>query len=70
MNVESYFSQAYVDYPGVKLFIYMDSDAIVDVKFSDYAINDMLAVMQQTLAWDPEMKPMVFNQVRLSHFTS
>jgi hypothetical protein len=47
----------------------MDSDAIVDVKFLDYTINDMLAVMQQTLSWDPEAKPMVFNQVRQSHFT-
>jgi hypothetical protein len=47
----------------------MDSDAIVDVKFLDYTINDMLAVMQQTLSWDPEAKHMVFNQVRQSHFT-
>lgn len=69
MNIESYFLQAYVDYPGVKLFIYMDSDAIVDVKFSNYAVNDMLVVMQQTLMWDPEVKPMVFNQVHLSHFS-
>ena len=52
-----------MDYPGIKVFIYMDSDAVVSKKSSSYPVNDMLDVMQTTLNWNPEEKPMVFNQV-------
>ena len=55
--------QANLDYPEIKLFIYMDSDAVVGKKFSSSPVNDMLEVMQSALNWDPEQKPMVFNQV-------
>lgn len=63
LTVKIHKSQANTDYPSVKLFIYMDSDAVVDKKFSDYPVNNMLEVMQTALNWDPELKPMVFNQV-------
>ena len=41
----------------------MDSDAVVGKKFSNDPVNDMLEVMQSALNWDPQHKPMVFNQV-------
>lgn len=41
----------------------MDSDAVVGKKFSGNPVNDMLEVMQHALNWDPEQKPVVFNQV-------
>jgi hypothetical protein len=41
----------------------MDSDAVVSKKSSSYPVNDMLDVMQTALNWDPEEKPIVFNQV-------
>ena len=59
--------QANMDFPSVKVFIYMDSDAVVDKKFSDFPVNNMLEVMQTALNWDPELKPMVFNQVCFTH---
>lgn len=49
-------------FPEIKLFIYMDSDAVIDRKFVDYPVNHFLGVMQERLAWEPEKKPIVFNQ--------
>ena len=50
------------DFPDVKFFIYMDSDAVIDQKFSHTPINSMLGTIQDKLGWDPEQKPMLFNQ--------
>ena len=50
------------DYPSVKLFVYMDSDAVVDKRFSDKPLNAHMKVMQDRLQWDPSVKPIVFNQ--------
>ena len=52
-----------MDYPEVKLFIYMDSDAVIDKNFEFTPLNDMMKIMQTNLEWDPILKPMVFNQV-------
>lgn len=49
-------------YPQVKLFIYMDSDAVMSHKFEDVPLSHMLSVLQRRLQWDPDRKPMVFNQ--------
>ncbi len=54
--------QANEDYPDVKVFIYMDSDAVIDRKFQDVSLNMVLKTMQSKLDWDPERKPLVFNQ--------
>jgi hypothetical protein len=54
--------QANNDYPTVKVFVYMDSDAVVDMKFKNAPINTLLKTMQSKMHWDPESKPMVFNQ--------
>ena len=62
-------SKANADYPNVKLFIYMDSDAVVDKQFESTPVNEMLKSMQLKLNWDPELKPMVFNQVRNIYLT-
>ena len=40
----------------------MDSDAVIDLKFKDIPVNQMLKTMQTKLSWDPEDKPMIFNQ--------
>jgi hypothetical protein len=54
--------QANEDYPSIKLFIYMDSDAVIDKRFEYTSINEMLRTMQKQLNWDPLQKPTVFNQ--------
>ena len=52
-----------MDHPDVKLFIYMDSDAVIDKQFEFTPLNDMMKIMQMNLEWDPILKPIVFNQV-------
>jgi hypothetical protein len=54
--------QANYDYPNVKVFIYMDSDAVMNKKFENQPINHMLGVMQDRLKWNVDDKPIVFNQ--------
>ena len=54
--------QANEDYPDVKVFVYMDSDAVVDMRFKDQPVGTLLKTMQTKMLWDPEAKPMVFNQ--------
>lgn len=50
------------DFPQVKLFIYMDSDAVIDKRFADQPLNALMSIMQQKLSWDIDKKPIVFNQ--------
>jgi hypothetical protein len=50
------------EFPNVKVFIYLDSDAVIDRKFVDFPLNYFLKVMQEKLSWDPTQKPIVFNQ--------
>lgn len=50
------------EFPDVKLFIYMDSDAVIDKRFSDQPLNSLMKIMQDKLSWDPESKPIIFNQ--------
>jgi hypothetical protein len=54
--------QANEDFPKVKLFLYMDSDAVLDTRFADNSLNDILSRMQSKLSWNPGEKPVVFNQ--------
>ena len=54
--------QANDDYPKVKIFIYMDSDAVIARSFDQLPLSQMLGTLQDRLQWDPEAKPMVFNQ--------
>lgn len=53
---------ANAEYPLVKFFIYMDSDAVIDEKFSHKPLNTLIGIMQKKLSWNPNVKPMVFNQ--------
>lgn len=53
---------ANMDFPSVKFFIYMDSDAVIDKNFEDMPLTAMIRTMQTKLDWDPEQKPIVFNQ--------
>jgi hypothetical protein len=41
----------------------MDSDAVIDKDFEYLPLNSMMKKMQMELNWDPEERPMVFNQV-------
>lgn len=54
--------QANLDFPAVKLFLYMDSDAVIDLRFADQSLNNILSLMQEKLNWNPNKKPVVFNQ--------
>lgn len=50
------------DHPAVQLFLYLDSDAVIDKKFAHMPLGEMLGIMQSRLSWEPERKPVVFNQ--------
>jgi hypothetical protein len=50
------------DYPEVKFFIYMDSDAVIDAQFVDSSLSTIITTVQKKLSWDPDEKPMMFNQ--------
>ena len=55
--------QANEDFPSVKLFIYLDSDAVVDKSFFNSSVNSLLDTIHRRLPdWDPETRPIVFNQ--------
>ena len=54
--------QSIQDYPTVRLFVYMDSDAVIDRKFQDYSMNKIFSIVQSKLSWDPDLKPLMFNQ--------
>jgi hypothetical protein len=49
-------------YSNIKIFIYMDSDAVISKTYENKSLNDMLYVLQNRLKWDPNNKPMIFNQ--------
>jgi hypothetical protein len=50
------------EHPEVKIFIYMDSDAVINRQFEHMPLSQMLATLQGKLSWNPLQKPMVFNQ--------
>jgi hypothetical protein len=50
------------EHPSIKVFIYMDSDAVLDKKFAEKPLQELLGTMQKKLRWDPREKPTVFNQ--------
>lgn len=54
--------QANEDYIHVKVFIYMDSDAVVDKKFEHMSLNSFLLLMTEKLNWIPSKQPIIFNQ--------
>jgi hypothetical protein len=54
--------QANSDFPEIKLFIYMDSDAVLDKQFADTPLTTIVGTMQTKLEWDPLHKPVIFNQ--------
>ncbi len=53
---------AQAEYPHVKIFIYMDSDAVIAKKFKDMSLNAMSNILQEKLSWDISIKPIIFNQ--------
>lgn len=54
--------EATIQYPDIKLFLYMDSDAVIDKNFADISLNKLLGIMQEKINWDPIRQPVVFNQ--------
>lgn len=54
--------QATSDFPNIKLFIYMDSDAVISKQYINTSLVDIIKIMTNKLNWNPEMKPIVFNQ--------
>ena len=51
-----------VDFPNAFLFIYLDSDAVINRKYFLTSVNDFLKLMQKKLNWNPDERPLVFNQ--------
>lgn len=54
--------QATKDYPHVRLFIYMDSDAVIDQIHKETSLVHFLRYFQMKLDWNALDKPIVFNQ--------
>jgi len=54
--------QANKDFPNVKLFIYLDSDGVVDYRYQHTPVNALLSLMETKLSWDPTKRPLIFNQ--------
>jgi len=54
--------QASLDFPDTRLFIYMDSDALVDKSYRNTSFNQILHFVQEKLDWNPTTKPLLFNQ--------
>lgn len=54
--------QATIDHPSVRVFIYMDSDAVIDESFRNMSLNAMLEAVRRNVDWDVDSKPIVFNQ--------
>lgn len=54
--------QADEEYPEVKVFIYMDSDAVISKEYENTSLNSFLQLMLKKLDWSPREKPIVFNQ--------
>lgn len=50
------------EHPDIKFFIYMDSDAVIDRHFEHMSLKEMATSMQQKLNWNPDEKPIIFNQ--------
>ena len=46
--------QANDQYPAVKLFIYLDSDAVIDKAFVNVSAVTMVAEVQNRLQWNPD----------------
>lgn len=53
---------AFSDHPEVRMFIYLDSDAVLDRRFAELPLNHVLETMQRRLDWKHTEKPIVFNQ--------
>jgi hypothetical protein len=54
--------QASSEFPQVQVFVYLDSDAVIDKRFEDRSLVSMLSTMQEQLNWDIDARPVVFNQ--------
>jgi len=50
------------DFPRHKIFIYMDSDAVINKRYLDTSVPEFAAMMQKELQWNPTKRPLVFNQ--------
>ena len=51
------------DHPEIKLFIYMDSDAVVDNEYYETSVLEFVKeVMIKKIDWNIEEKPIIFNQ--------
>ena len=49
-------------YSKIKLFVYMDSDAVLDHSFASKPLQKLLGTMQEKIAWNVGEKPTIFNQ--------
>ena len=56
--------QAQIDFPNAKYFLYLDTDAVVDIRFQDQPLNQLLYNMTSAwlTEWNIHERPFVFNQ--------
>jgi len=50
------------DFPDAKVFVYLDSDAVVDRDHEGTSLLQYMQYMKEKLSWDVLDKPMIFNQ--------
>jgi hypothetical protein len=62
--------QAHELFVGIKLFIFLDSDATYNIKFENSSLFGLLNVLDKKLQWIPHQKPLLFNQVSLEDHSS
>ncbi len=53
---------AYNDHSDIEMFIYLDSDAVIDQKFAATPLNSLLYAIERKLSWNYTEKPIIFNQ--------
>mmetsp|Transcript_35043 Transcript_35043/g.83721 ORF Transcript_35043/g.83721 Transcript_35043/m.83721 type:complete len:388 (+) Transcript_35043:180-1343(+) len=57
--------QAQIDFPTAKYFLYLDTDAVVDIRFQNQPLNQLLYNMTNVWlsgSWNIDERPFVFNQ--------
>lgn len=54
--------QANDEFPDVKVFLYLDSDAVVSKHFADKPLTILFEEIKSHLDWNPSIRPIIFNQ--------
>ena len=53
---------AFQEFPHIKVFVYMDSDAVINKHFLNISMGNYMKFIQQKVNWNVNEKPVIFNQ--------